>query len=120
MAIVRYTLDPKNPPRLSAEAQARLEAMTEEEIQRNAEADPDNPPMTEAEADRFLMGRRVRRIREAAGLSQAEFAARFRINAARLRDWEQGRTMPDSAARAYLEVIANERKAVERALTKAS
>jgi len=33
-----------------------------------------------------------------------------------VRDWEQGRSQPDSAARAYLMVIEREPEAVERAL----
>jgi hypothetical protein len=39
--------------------------------------------------------------------------------AARVRDWEQGRSKPDGAIRAYLIVIDREREAVERALTAA-
>ena len=33
-----------------------------------------------------------------------------------LREWEQGRRMPDRAARLFLKVIAREPKAVQRAL----
>lgn len=58
----------------------------------------------------------VKAIRTKLGLSQDEFAQRFSFTVARIRDWEQGRSKPDSAARAYLMVIAKERKAVERAL----
>ena len=57
----------------------------------------------------------VRRIREATGISQAEFASRYGFNRRSLQDWEQGRRIPDSAARAYLTVIANNPKAVEDA-----
>jgi len=38
-------------------------------------------------------------------LSQEAFAERYHINVARLRDWEQGRSKPDSAARGYLESL---------------
>jgi putative transcriptional regulator len=48
-----------------------------------------------------------------------EFAARYRINVARLRDWEHGRSVPDSVALAYLQVIAREPEAVDRALSAA-
>jgi putative transcriptional regulator len=58
----------------------------------------------------------VRAIRKALGLKQSEFAARYGFGLARLRDWEQGRSRPDSAARAYLLVIEREHEAVERAL----
>jgi putative transcriptional regulator len=59
----------------------------------------------------------VRAIRKRKGLTQAEFASRYQLNLARLRDWEQRRTSPDSAARAYLRVIEKEPEAVERALS---
>ena len=63
---------------------------------------------------------RVKIIRRAFKLSQEEFAARFRIPLGALRDWEQGRKEPDSAARAYLHVIARNPEAVEAALNPAA
>jgi DNA-binding transcriptional regulator YiaG len=50
---------------------------------------------------------RVKVIRRALGLSQEEFAARFQFPLGTLRDWEQGRKEPDTAARAYLRVIGS-------------
>jgi putative transcriptional regulator len=116
MAIVRYTLDPKNPPKMSPEEKARLDAMTPEEIEANALSDPDNPPITDEEFDRAASAVLVKKVRAATGLSQAAFAARYRINHGRLRDLEQGRTAADSALTAYLRVIEREPAAVERAL----
>ncbi|MCW5717230.1 MAG: helix-turn-helix domain-containing protein [Bauldia sp.] len=58
----------------------------------------------------------VRAIRKAHGLTQKDFAVRFGFTLSRLRDWEQGRSSPDSASRAFLMVIAQEYDAVERAL----
>lgn len=58
----------------------------------------------------------VRRIRRRCGLSQSEFASRYGFNRRSLQDWEQGRRMPDSAARAYLMVISKNRRAVDEAL----
>ncbi|MGA2129465.1 MAG: hypothetical protein ABSG76_25320 [Xanthobacteraceae bacterium] len=52
-------------------------------------------------------------------MSQDKFAERFGFTPARVRDWEQGRSKPDGAVRAYLIVIDREREAVERALTAA-
>jgi uncharacterized DUF497 family protein len=49
-----------NPPKLTPEERARLEAMTEEEIERNAESDPDNPPLTDEQLDRMVFARDVR------------------------------------------------------------
>jgi putative transcriptional regulator len=58
----------------------------------------------------------VRAIRKQLGLKQDEFAARYGFGLARLRDWEQGRSRPDSLARAYLIVIQRDHEAVDRAL----
>ena len=116
MVMIRRRVDPKNPPKFSAEELARLDAMTAEEIERNAAADSDNPPLTEDEAARIASARRVQAARAAAGLSQVAFARKFHINLGRLRDWEQGRFQPDSVALAYLRVIEANPVAVERAL----
>jgi putative transcriptional regulator len=62
----------------------------------------------------------VRAVRVRLKLTQEEFAVRFGLTLARVRDWEQGRSSPDSAARAYLTVIEREPKAVARALAEAS
>jgi putative transcriptional regulator len=51
-------------------------------------------------------------IRRALGLTQEDFAARYRIPLGTLRDWEQGRSKPDAPARAYLMVIAKEPEVV--------
>src|SRR5213596_2215996 len=60
----------------------------------------------------------VRAVREGLELSQSQFAARYGFNPRTLQEWEQGRSKPDSAVRAYLKVIENDPKAVERALRK--
>lgn len=112
----RFILDPKNPPTMSKEEWAKLDAMTDEEITAAAESDPDNPPLTDEELERMQLTRLVRVVRARTGLSQSRFAERYRINVARLRDLEQGRSQPDSAMMAYLTVIAREPEAVERAL----
>lgn len=58
----------------------------------------------------------VAKIRKAMKLSQREFAGRFGFAVDAVQNWEQGRRVPDGAARAYLRVIAREPDAVERAL----
>jgi putative transcriptional regulator len=90
--------------------------MTPEQIEQNALDDPDNPPWTDEELERGFTGRFVRQTREATGLSQDKFAQKFGVNVARLRDWEQGRHLPDSFALSFLRVIARNPKAVEEAL----
>lgn len=62
------------------------------------------------------VGLDIRMIRLATGLSRAEFAKKYALDARALQDWEQGRRKPDRAARAYLKVIAHKPKAVEEAL----
>lgn len=61
----------------------------------------------------------VKALRKRFKLTQEEFAQRFNLSVARIRDWEQGRSEPDGAVRAYLKVIEREPKAVVRALSAA-
>lgn len=85
-----------------------MRAMTDAEIDAAARADPDARPLTEADLRRMKRTPKARIIRRALGLTQEEFAARFHVPLADLRDWEQGRTEPDQLARAYLAVIAHD------------
>jgi len=61
----------------------------------------------------------VQAIRKRLGMSQSEFSARFGIPSGTLRDWEQGRRIPEGPARVLLKVIETDPKAVERALAAA-
>ena len=61
----------------------------------------------------------VRAMRRKLGMTQEIFAVRYGLTLARVRDWEQGRSAPDGAVRAYLKVIEKEPAAVERALARA-
>jgi putative transcriptional regulator len=108
---------PGNLPQISPEDRARMDALTEAEITAAAEADPDNPPLTPGELVRLQVRDLARMARARAGLSQVQFARVYRINAARVRDLEQGRyERPDTALAAYLTVIARDPEAVRRAL----
>jgi putative transcriptional regulator len=97
---------------------ARLEAMTEEEIEANALSDPDNPPLTDEELARMRPVPNARRIRERLKLTQEQFAARFEVPLGTLRDWEQGVSYPDSAAKTLLRVIDKDPEAVINALAR--
>ncbi len=72
-------------------------------------ADPNDPEDFDVTAQGLERGQRARLIRKTRtdlGLSQAEFASRFRVPVGTLRDWEQARvTAPDFAV-AYVKVIA--------------
>jgi putative transcriptional regulator len=119
VAIVRYTLDVNNPLPLDAAALARLarlDLLTEEQIEAAALSDPDNPPMTEDELERLGAAAAVRDARRSANLSQPQFAETFHFSLGRLRDLEQGRTKPDSAILAYLKLIARDPEGVRQAL----
>ena len=76
---------------------ARVDATTEAEIERQAASDD-----AEAAKDAAAW---VRRVRRRAGLSQAEFARRIGLSVATVRGWEQGKLVPQGAARALLRVI---------------
>jgi putative transcriptional regulator len=58
----------------------------------------------------------VKAIRKRVKMSQAEFSRAYGISKRALQEWEQGGRQPDSAARAYLTVIAKEPAVVRRAL----
>ena len=89
--------------------------MTEEQRHQAALSDPDARPLTDDDFRRMKRTPRAKIIRRALGLSQEDFAARYRIPIGTLRDWEQGRVEPDQAARAYLTVIARAPEAVRKA-----
>ncbi len=91
--------------------------MTEQEVLAAALSDPDARPLTPDDIRRMKRTPRAKIIRRALGLTQEDFAARFRIPLGTLRDWEQGAAEPDSCARAYLTVIARNPEAVAEALT---
>jgi putative transcriptional regulator len=114
--MARMSLDPENPPTLSRDQRVRLDNMTEAELTAAALADTDNPPLTDAELAKLRTARAVRVARKQTGLSQAAFAKTYRINVARLRDLEQGRTQADSALLAYLTVIEKDPESVRKAL----
>ncbi len=58
----------------------------------------------------------VKKIRASLRQSQQEFAQMIGVSVATLRNWEQGRRVPEGPARALLVVAARNPKAVEEAL----
>ena len=59
---------------------------------------------------------RIVALRKRMKLSRRKFADRFGLDARAIQDWEQGRRVPDRAARVLLTVIDHEPDAVTRAL----
>jgi putative transcriptional regulator len=98
---------------------ARVAAMTDEDIARAVADDPDAAPLLTREQlakARVVWPADIAATRRRLGLSQAEFAAWFGISPGTLRNWEQGRRVPDGPARVLLRVIEREPDAVRRAL----
>ncbi len=93
-----------------------LRPMTQKQIEAAANDDRDNRPLSAADLGRMKRTPQVKIIRRALGISQEDFSARYHIPLGTLRDWEQGRVVPDQAARAYLTVIARDPEVVRKAL----
>ena len=90
-----------------------LDALTDQDIARQIDS---NPNATRVLSDAETAASLVRTVRKRLGISQAVFAARYRIPVGTLRDWEQARKRPDAPALAYLRVIAKEPDVTARAL----
>jgi len=58
----------------------------------------------------------VKAIRKRLHVSQIQFAHFIGVSAATLRNWEQGRTYPEGAARALLKIAAHRPDAILEAL----
>ena len=96
---------------------SKFDAMSDEEVHKAALSDPDAQPLTRRQLAKMRRVSVAKRLRWKLGLSQAEFAERFHIPVGTLRDWEQHRTEPDQAAKAYLKVIEADADFVARTVT---
>jgi putative transcriptional regulator len=114
--VVQVLPDGTTRPLVDTTDYARLDAMTEDEIEANALSDSDNPPLTDEELERFYRVPNPKEIRQKLKMTQEQFAVQFRLSLDTLRDWEQGVQVPDIAARSYLRVIAKNPQAVLEAL----
>ena len=104
-----------NPPRFTAEQRAYLKTVSTDA---RADADETNPTWTDDQLKRAVFARTLRELRESLGMTQVRFARHYRINAGRLKDWEQARSQPDTAAEAYIAVIRHNHEAVDAALVR--
>jgi putative transcriptional regulator len=105
-AITRMTLDPANPPRGRTDWR-RVDALSDQDIERAARSDPDARPLGDEELARFQRVVNVKALRRRLGMSQARFASSFHLSVGTVRDWEQGRSVPDGPARVLLQLIAH-------------
>ncbi|MFC7333727.1 helix-turn-helix domain-containing protein [Rhodocista pekingensis] len=82
--------------------------------------EPEDLPLSPATLADLRHPPLARRARLRAGLGQQAFAETYGIPLGTLRDWEQGRSAPDTAAASYLRAIANDPPAVAAAYAKAT
>ncbi len=102
--MTRVTLDPAKPPRGRTDWR-RVDALSDEEIERAARSDPDARPPSDDELEQFQRVVDVRALRRRLGMSQERFARSFHLSVGTVRDWEQGRALPDGPARVLLKLI---------------
>ena len=69
-------------------------------------SDAEDLDVTVEGLERGQRARLIRMTRTGLGLSQTEFATRFRVPVGTLRDWEQARVTAPAFAIAYVQVIA--------------
>lgn len=79
-------------------------------------ADTEDFDVTADALDRGQRTRLIRKTRTGLGLSQSEFANRFRVPVGTLRDWEQARTTAPDFAVAYVQVIGQHPDMVAKAV----
>ena len=79
-------------------------------------ADAEDFGVTSEALDRGQRARLIRKTRTGLGLSQSEFASRFRVPVGTLRDWEQARATAPDFAIAYVRVIGQHPDMVAKAV----
>lgn len=94
----------------------KLHQMTDEETQQLARSDPDAQPMTASELKKMRRAVDIKKLRKSLRLSQRQFADTFHLSCRTLQDWEQGRSLPDRTAIAFLTAIKNNPRAIVVAL----
>ena len=111
MAIIRRTMENirRMKPRIN---RAKIDATTEGDIRRQMSEDGQG----EGDFTNFTLVVPPQVLRKRLRMTQAEFAKALRIPLATLRNWEQGRVLPDPAARSLLTIVARNPRAALRAL----
>jgi putative transcriptional regulator len=112
MALVRRTLDRIRRLRPKID-RAKLDAASEVDIRRHMIEDGQDPAGNLAG---FAPVIPPQVLRKRLGMTQTEFASALRIPLSTLRNWEQGRVLPDPAARSLLAIVAKNPKAALKAL----
>jgi putative transcriptional regulator len=111
MALIRRTMDSirRMKPRID---RAKIDSTTEVDIRRHMREDDEG----EDGFSSFAPVIPPQLLRKRLGMTQAQFARALRVPLSTLRNWEQGRVLPDPAARSLLAIVAKNPKAALRAL----
>jgi len=91
----------------------KIDAMTDEDLARQIAANPDSAPDMAPEID-------VRAIRNAAGMTQAQFSETYEFSIRTLQEWERGAKKPSGPARTLLRAIKADPEGLRKALASAS
>ncbi len=113
--ITRIKVSPKTLPKGETDW-ARVDAMSDEEVEAAALSDPDAQPTSLETLKNFQHTIDVRAIRENLSLTQEEFAEAFHLPLIRIKEWERALRTPDPTAQTLLRVIAYNPKLVQEAL----
>ena len=116
MAIVRYTAEQlrRMKPRINRKL---MDATTEADIARHAAEDDSSTEGEDIRTWKTVLPVDVAAIRRKTKLSQERFATAFRISTHTLRNWEQGRRVPEGPARVLLMAIDRDPKAMLRLIS---
>ena len=112
MAIVHRTLDQIRRMK-SKTTRAKINRTTESDIRRHMIEDGQDP---KSDLSGFAPVIPPQLLRKKLGMTQAKFAKALRIPISTLRNWEQGRVLPDPAGRSLLTIVAKNPKFALKAL----
>jgi putative transcriptional regulator len=112
MAIVRRTLEQIRRMKPKTD-RTKIKRTTDADIRRHMIEDGQGH---EGDLSRFAPVIPPQILRKRLGMTQSEFAKALRIPLSTLRNWEQGRVLPDPAARSLLTIVAKNPKIALKAL----
>jgi len=115
---IRVTVNPGDQASQGDSDWARLDSMSDAEVQALASGDPEAAPLTPKALAAMRRVSRVKVLRQRLGLTQVEFADAFDLPIGTLRDWEQRRSTPDAPARALLRAIERDPTTMRRLLAR--
>lgn len=104
---------------------AKVDAMSDDDIARQTAANPDSAPditlsraklLFRVGSKRLKTRFKIRLVRHALGMSQAEFAKSYRFSLRTLQNWEQGTREPGKTIETLIKLIAYEPERVKRIL----